>query len=263
VERPQVYSILFIHSALAKIVIVDRPGILYLVPTPIGNLSDMSARAIEVLSSVSLIACEDTRTSGVLLNHYGITTPRTSFHAHNEHGKSKRILDELRFGKDVALISDAGSPGISDPGYLLVRAALDAHLDVTALPGPSALVPALAASGLPSDRFAFEGFLPQKKGRQTRIKAIVEEDRTVILYESPHRLHKLLKQLAEFAGEDRQVVVAREISKKFEEFRRGTLTDLLAWCDSLERVRGECVVLLASARASERLNEAAKSTDVA
>ncbi|MGB1049626.1 MAG: 16S rRNA (cytidine(1402)-2'-O)-methyltransferase [Rhodothermales bacterium] len=239
--------------------IVERPGRLILVPTPIGNLSDMSERAIETLKAVSRIACEDTRTSGVLLSHYGISTPTTSFHAHNEHGKATRLVESMIRGDDIALISDAGSPGISDPGYLLVRAALDAHLEVTSLPGPSALIPALAASGLPSDRFVFEGFLPPKKGRQTRIKALVEEDRTVILYESPHRLKKLLTQLAEHAGMDRQAVVARELSKKFEEFRRGTLEELLAWVNDVTKVRGEIVVLIASPKASQRLNEAPKS----
>lgn len=239
--------------------IVERPGRLILVPTPIGNLSDMSERAIETLKAVSRIACEDTRTSGVLLSHYGISTPTTSFHAHNEHGKATRLVESMIRGDDIALISDAGSPGISDPGYLLVRAALDAHLEVTSLPGPSALIPALAASGLPSDRFVFEGFLPPKKGRQTRIKALVEEDRTVILYESPHRLKKLLIQLAEHAGMDRQAVVARELSKKFEEFRRGTLEELLAWVNDVTKVRGEIVVLIASPKASQRLNEAPKS----
>ena len=234
--------------------IVERPGRLILVPTPIGNLSDMSERAIETLNAVGLIACEDTRTSGVLLTHFGINTPKTSFHAHNEHGKASRIVEEMIRGKDVALISDAGSPGISDPGYLLVRAALDAHLEVTSLPGPTALIPALAASGLPTDRFVFEGFLPQKKGRQTRIKELVTEDRTVVLYESPHRLGKLLGQLREAAGETRQAVVAREMSKRFEEFRRGTLAELQAWVDSLDRVRGEIVVILASEKVSERMN---------
>lgn len=236
--------------------IVDRPGQLILVPTPIGNLSDMSDRAIETLKSVALIACEDTRTSGVLLSHYGISTPKTSFHAHNEHGKASRLVETMIRGEDVALISDAGSPGISDPGYLLVRAALDAHLEVVALPGPAALVPALAASGLPTDRFVFEGFLPTKKGRQTRIKALVEEDRTVVLYESPHRLRKLITQLIEAAGGQRQAAVAREISKKFEEYRRGTLDELLEWVDGMTKVRGEIVVVLGSEKASERLNEA-------
>ena len=230
------------------------PGTLFLVPTPIGNLSDMTFRAVDTLKAVSLVACEDTRTSGVLLNHYGIETPRTSLHAHNEHGKVPRIVEKMILGDDVALISDAGTPGISDPGYLLTRAALDAHLRVEALPGATALIPALAASGLPTDKFVFEGFLPPKKGRQTRIKLLVEEDRTVVFYESPHRLGKLLTQLASFAGDDRQVVVAREISKKFEEYARGSLEELIEWATAQTRIRGECVVLLASRKASERIN---------
>ena len=230
------------------------PGTLFLVPTPIGNLGDMTFRAVETLKSVSLVACEDTRTSGVLLNHFGIETPRTSLHAHNEHGKVPRIVEKMILGDDVALISDAGTPGISDPGYLLARAALDAHLRVEALPGATALIPALAASGLPTDKFVFEGFLPPKKGRQTRIQALVEEDRTVVFYESPHRLGKLLTQLATFAGDDRQAVVAREISKKFEEYARGTLKELKDWATAQHRIRGECVVLLASRKASERIN---------
>lgn len=240
---------------------VERPGRLILVPTPIGNLSDMSARAIETLNSVSLIACEDTRTSGVLLSHYGIKTPTTSFHAHNEHGKASRLVETMIRGEDVALISDAGAPGISDPGYLLVRAALDAHLNVMSLPGPSALIPALAASGLPTDRFVFEGFLPAKKGRQTRIQAFIEEERTVVIYESPHRLKKLLTQLIDAAGADRQAVVAREISKKFEEFRRGTLGELLTWVEGLTKVRGEIVLVLGSQKASKRLNEAQTTSE--
>ncbi|NBW93259.1 MAG: 16S rRNA (cytidine(1402)-2'-O)-methyltransferase, partial [Bacteroidetes bacterium] len=223
--------------------------------TPIGNLSDMTERAIETLRRVDLIACEDTRTSGVLLSHHGIDTPTTSFHAHNEHGKASRLVDLMIRGQDIALISDAGSPGISDPGYLLVRAALDAHLEVSALPGPSALIPALAASGLPTDRFLFEGFLPPKKGRKTRIERLVAEDCTVVLYESPHRLKKLLLQLADAAGEERQVVIAREISKKFEEFVRGTLAEVLQWAESQTRIRGEIVLVLGSAKVSDRLNE--------
>lgn len=230
------------------------PGTLFLVPTPIGNLADMTFRAVETLKSVALIACEDTRTSGVLLNHYGISIPRTSLHAHNEHGKVARIVEKIVQGEDIALISDAGTPGISDPGYLLVRAALDADVPVVALPGATAVIPALAASGLPTDKFVFEGFLPPRKGRQTRIKLLADEDRTVVLYESPHRLEKLLVQLAEFAGEDRQAVVAREMSKKFEQYIRGTLAEIIEWARNQERVRGECVVLLASQKTSDRIN---------
>lgn len=232
---------------------MQKPGTLFLVPTPIGNLGDMTVRAVQTLKTVALIACEDTRTSGVLLNHYGIETPRTSLHAHNEHGKVPRIIEKMILGDDVALISDAGTPGISDPGYLLTRAALDAHLKVCALPGASAMIPALAASGLPTDKFVFEGFLPQKKGRQTRIKELVNEDRTVIFYESPHRIGKLIAQITEFAGEDRQAVVAREISKIYEEYIRGSLKELAEWAASQPKVRGEIVFLLASQKYSERI----------
>ena len=235
---------------------VKTPGTLFLVPTPIGNLGDITLRSLEVLKSVALIACEDTRTSGVLLSHFGIETPRTSLHAHNEHGKVPRIVEKMILGDDVAYISDAGSPGISDPGYLLVRAALDAYLKVEALPGATALIPALAASGLPTDRFLFEGFLPQKKGRQTRIKAFSNVDCTVVLYESPHRVPKLLAQLRDVVGPTRQVVVAREISKKFEEYARGTLDELIDWAGSKTRIRGECVVILASEKTSDRMNTA-------
>lgn len=232
---------------------MQKPGTLFLVPTPIGNLGDMTVRAVQTLKSVALVACEDTRTSGVLLNHYGIETPRTSLHAHNEHGKVQRIVEKMILGEDVALISDAGTPGISDPGYLLTRAALDAHLNVCALPGASALIPALAASGLPTDKFVFEGFLPAKKGRQTRIKELVEEDRTVIFYESPHRIGKLIAQITEFAGEDRQAVIARELSKIYEEYVRGTLKELAEWVAAQPKVRGEIVFLLASQKNSERI----------
>lgn len=232
---------------------MQKPGTLFLVPTPIGNLGDMTVRAVQTLKSVALVACEDTRTSGVLLNHYGIETPRTSLHAHNEHGKVQRIVEKIIMGEDVALISDAGTPGISDPGYLLTRAALDAHLNVCALPGASALIPALAASGLPTDKFVFEGFLPAKKGRQTRIKELVEEDRTVIFYESPHRIGKLIAQIMEFAGEDRQAVIARELSKIYEEYVRGTLKELAEWVAAQPKVRGEIVFLLASQKTSERI----------
>ena len=217
---------------------------LYLVPTPIGNLEDITLRALRILKEVDLIACEDTRTSGVLLQHYDIDTPRTSFHIHNEHGKAKRLVDRMQAGESVALITDAGTPGISDPGYLLVRETLDAGIDIEALPGPTAFVPALVASGLPTDRFVFEGFLPQKKGRQTRIQALAEETRTIVLYESPHRLVKLLNQLIEHLGEDRPAAVARELTKKFEEVRRGPLAELHAWYADQPKVRGEIVVVI-------------------
>ena len=217
---------------------------LYLVPTPIGNLEDMTLRALRVLKEADLVACEDTRTSGVLLNHFGVETPRTSFHAHNEHGKAAQLVERMQAGETVALVSDAGSPGISDPGFLLVRAALEAGVEVVALPGPTAFVPALVASGLPTDRFVFEGFLPQKKGRQTRLKALADEPRTTVLYESPHRLVKLLGELAEHLGEGRPAAVARELSKVFEEVRRGTLAELAAHYGAQAKVRGEIVVVV-------------------
>jgi len=218
--------------------------VLYLVPTPIGNLEDVTLRALRVLKEADVVACEDTRTSGVLLNHFGIETPKTSFHAHNEHGKAARLVDRMRAGETVALVTDAGSPGISDPGFLLVREALAAGVEVVALPGPTAFVPALVASGLPTDRFVFEGFLPQKKGRQTRLRALAEEPRTMVLYESPHRLAKLLGELAEHLGPERPAAVGRELTKVFEEVRRGTLAELAAHYGAQAKVRGEIVVVV-------------------
>lgn len=217
---------------------------LYLVPTPIGNLEDVTLRALRVLKEADVVACEDTRTSGFLLGHYGIETPRTSFHAHNEHAKTPHLVARMQAGETVALVTDAGSPGISDPGFLLVRAALDAGVTVEALPGATAFVPALTASGLPSDRFVFEGFLPQKKGRQTRLKGLADEPRTIVLYESPHRLGKALAELAEHLGPERPAVVARELTKKFEELRRGTLADLAAHYADGAKVRGEIVLVV-------------------
>ncbi len=225
--------------------------LLFLVPTPLGNLEDITHRAVRVLKEADVVACEDTRTSGVLLAHYGIDTPRTSFHAHNEHGKTTRLVDRMRAGETVALISDAGTPGISDPGYLLVRDAIAAGVDVVALPGPTAFVPALVASGLPTDRFVFEGFLPQKKGRQTRIRALAGEARTMVFYESPHRLAKLLGELGEHLGADRAGAVGRELTKIHEEVRRGTLAELAAHYGSQERVRGEVVVVVGGTAARE------------
>lgn len=201
-------------------------------------------RALRVLADVDLIACEDTRTSSVFLNHHNISTPRTSFHIHNEHGKAKRLVERMKAGDSIALITDAGTPGISDPGFLLVREAVAAGLRVEALPGATSIVPALVASGLPADRFAFEGFLPQKKGRQTRIKALIDEPRTIILFESPHRLVKLLSELGGHLGMDRSAAVARELTKMFEEVRRGTLAELHAWYAEQPKVRGEIVVVV-------------------
>lgn len=196
-------------------------------PTPIGNLSDITLRAIEVLRNAELILAEDTRTTIKLLKHYEISTPMRSYHMHNEHKALPKIIADLSSGSCIALVSDAGSPGISDPGFLLVRACVEAKILVHALPGATALIPALTLSGLPSERFVFEGFLPQKKGRQTRLKELIDEQRTMVFYESPHRLLKTLTQLANFLGEDRNASVSRELSKKFEETVRGTLVTLI------------------------------------
>lgn len=201
-------------------------GILYVVPTPIGNLGDITLRALEVLKSVDEILAEDTRTSGVLLKHYQITTTMWSFHAFNEHHKVEGLIEQLKAGKGLAMISDAGTPGISDPGFLLIREALKQGIQVDALPGPTAFVPALLKSGFPSDRFVFEGFLPHKKGRQTRIKALEEEERSIVFYESPHRLLKTLQQFADVFGPERQVSVSRELTKKFEETVTGDLSEV-------------------------------------
>ncbi len=220
---------------------------LVLVPTPVGNLEDLTFRALRILKEADVVACEDTRTTGTLFSHYGITTPRLSFHIHNEHGRVTQLVARMEAGETVALVSDAGTPGISDPGFLLVRAAAEAGIRVEALPGATAFVPALVASGLPTDRFVFEGFLPHKKGRQTRLKAMAEERSTMVLYESPHRLVKLLGQLAEFLDPERPAAVGREISKLHEEVRRGTVTELGAWYGSQAKVRGEIVVVVGGA----------------
>jgi 16S rRNA (cytidine1402-2'-O)-methyltransferase len=200
---------------------------LWLVPTPIGNLGDITLRAIEVLGASDLILAEDTRTTAKLLKYYDIDTPMRSFHMHNEHKSVPRIVSELTAGGCIALVSDAGSPGVSDPGFLLVRACLAADIHVEALPGATALIPALTLSGLPSDRFVFEGFLPQKKGRQKRLSALAEETRTIVLYESPHRIVKTLGQLTEHLGEDRGATASRELTKKFEETVRGSVKTLI------------------------------------
>lgn len=221
---------------------------LTLVPTPIGNLEDLTMRALRTLREADVIACEDTRTTGVLCAHYGIETPRTSFHIHNEHRKADDLVSRMQAGERVALVSDAGTPGISDPGFLLVRAAVEAGVTVEALPGPTAFVPALVASGLPCDRFVYEGFLPHKKGRQTRLQALADEPRTMVLYESPHRLVKLLGQLAEVLGGDRPAAVCREISKLHEETARGTLAELEAEFASRPKVKGEIAVVVGGAR---------------
>lgn len=220
---------------------------LYLVPTPIGNLEDITLRALRVLKEVDLIACEDTRTSGVLLSHFGIDTPKTSYHEHNEAAKAPQLIGQMRSGMKVALISDAGSPAISDPGFYLVRACMREGIQVEALPGPTAFVPALAVSALPSDRFAFEGFLPVKKGRQKRLEALRAEPRTMIFYESPHRVLKTLKQLGEIFGTDRPAAVARELTKKFEEIQRGSLPELYDYFENGGNVKGEFVLVVAGA----------------
>lgn len=218
-------------------------GKLIVVPTPIGNLKDITFRAIEVLKTADLILAEDTRTSGVLLKHYEIETPMQSHHKFNEHRTAEGIIDEIKAGRVVALISDAGTPAISDPGFLLVRACVEGGVDIECLPGATAFVPALVASGLPNDRFCFEGFLPQKKGRQTRLKELAEEHRTMVFYESPYRVVKTLTQLAEYLGENRKASVSREISKIYEEHRRGTLSELKLHFTA-NRPRGEFVIVI-------------------
>ena len=200
---------------------------LYIVPTPIGNLEDITLRAIKVLKSVDLILAEDTRTSGKLLKHYQIGTQMHSHHMHNEHKTVQGIIQKLKSGLNIALISDAGTPAISDPGFLLTRACVENEIDVECLPGATAFVPALVNSGLPNDKFVFEGFLPVKKGRQTRLLVLAEEFRTIILYESPHKLIKTLSNICEYFGEERQLSVSRELSKLYEETKRGTAKSVL------------------------------------
>lgn len=220
---------------------------LYLVPTPVGNLGDMTFRAVEVLKTCGLILAEDTRTSRVLMQHYGIETPLQSYHIFNEHKVVERIVDRLSTGIDIALVTDAGTPGISDPGFLIVREAVKAGVEVECLPGATAFVPALIDSGLPCDRFVFEGFLPHKKGRQTAIQRLANESRTMIIYESPFRLVKLLEQLIETLGPERQASVSREISKLHAETVRGTLAEILSSFSSRE-VKGEIVLVLAGSQ---------------
>jgi len=216
---------------------------LFIVPTPIGNLEDITLRAISTLKSVDLILAEDTRTSGKLLKHFEISTPMQSYHMHNEHKILDRIIEKLKSGFKIALISDAGTPAISDPGFLLTRACVAEQIPVECLPGATAFVPALVNSGLPNDRFIFEGFLPIKKGRQTRLKLLAEEERTIVLYESPHKLNKTLEQICLFFGEDRQISISRELTKLFEETRRGTAKELLDHY-SKAAVKGEIVIVI-------------------
>ncbi|WP_106791882.1 16S rRNA (cytidine(1402)-2'-O)-methyltransferase [Aquimarina sp. Aq78] len=216
---------------------------LYLVPTPIGNLDDMTFRAIKVLEAADLILAEDTRTSGKLLKHFEITTPMQSHHMHNEHKMVDRIIQKLSAGETIALISDAGTPAISDPGFLLTRACVEQGIAVECLPGATAFVPALVNSGLPNDKFIFEGFLPVKKGRQTRLKLLSEESRTMVFYESPHKLIKTLGDFATYFGEDRQVSVSRELSKLHEETIRGTTTEVINHFEN-KPPKGEIVIIV-------------------
>lgn len=216
---------------------------LYLVPTPIGNLEDITLRALRILKEVDLILAEDTRTSGKLLKHYEINKPLSSYHIFNEHKTVERLIDKLSEGQVIALISDAGTPSISDPGFLLVRECLKADIKVECLPGATAFVPALVKSGLPSDKFIFEGFLPHKKGRQTRLEKLAHEERTIILYESPHRLIKCLGQLIDHLGGDRQASVSRELTKLHEETVNDTLEGLKSYFEKAT-VKGEIVIII-------------------
>jgi len=217
---------------------------LYLVPSPIGNLGDITYRAVEVLKNADVILCEDTRTSQVLLKHYNIQKPLTPYHQHNEHKVLAHLVEQLQAGKTFALLTDAGTPGISDPGFLLLRECLRNNVPVECLPGATAFVPALVQSGIPSNRFVFEGFLPIKKGRQTAMKQLAEEERTIILYESPHRLVKTLQELATYLGPDREAAVCRELTKMFEETRKGTLQELAAHYEATAP-KGEIVMVIA------------------
>jgi 16S rRNA (cytidine1402-2'-O)-methyltransferase len=222
---------------------MERRTSLFIVPTPIGNLGDITLRALEILKSVDLVLAEDTRTSGFLLKHYEIRKPLESFHNFNEHKKIGSLIQRMEKGEVVALVSDAGTPGISDPGFLIVRACLQADLQVDCLPGPTAFVPALIKSGLPSDRFVFEGFLPHKKGRQTLLKKLAEEERTMIFYESPYRLIKTLEQFKEYFGESRIASVSRELTKMFEETVTGPIPEVLTHFHAKE-VKGEIVIVV-------------------
>lgn len=217
---------------------------LYIVPTPIGNLEDITLRSIRVLSETELIFAEDTRVTKKLLNHLEIQKPLHPFHAHNEHKSLQSAMDKIKFSEHTVLVSDAGTPGISDPGFLLIRECITQGIPVECLPGPAAMIPAIVASGFPCDRFVYEGFLPHKKGRQTRLLAIAEETRTTVLYESPHRLVKCLGQIVEFMGPDRQVCVAREITKFYEEYQRGRAEDVFKHYEA-HPPKGEIVIIIA------------------
>ena len=216
---------------------------LYLVPTPIGNLEDMTFRAVRILKEVDFILAEDTRTTGILLKHYGIETRMISHHKFNEHNSVTRIVSRIEAGETFALVSDAGTPAISDPGYLLVNRCIQSGITVECLPGASALIPAVAVAGLPNDRFCFEGFLPQKKGRQKKLLSLQDEPRTIVFYESPHRLIKTLEQISEFIGGERKAAVCREISKIHEEIKRETINELKKWY-SEHPPKGEIVLVV-------------------
>lgn len=231
------------------------PGILYIVPTPVGNLNDMTFRAVQVLKDAGLILAEDTRTSSVLLHHYDIHGKLQSHHKFNEHQTAEMIKERILGGLNVALISDAGTPGISDPGFLLARTCAAEGIEVQTLPGATACIPAIVSSGLPCDRFCFEGFLPVKKGRQTLLKTLAEEPRTMIFYESPYRLVKTLDQFIEHFGPERECSVAREISKIHEEHRRGTLAEVSAWYKEHEP-KGEIVIVVAGAPPEKKRRKA-------
>lgn len=218
-------------------------GTLYFVPTPVGNLEDMTFRAIKTLKEVDCILCEDTRTSGVLLKHFEISKPLKAYHLHNEHQATEKVVSDLKNGINIALITDAGTPGISDPGYLLAKACADNDLDMICLPGATAFVPALVVSGLPNNEFLFAGFLPPKKGRQTKLQQLAGEKKTIILYESPHKINTTLEQIKEFFGEETKVSLSREISKKFEETKRGTINELIDFSKS-KTLKGEIVLIV-------------------
>jgi 16S rRNA (cytidine1402-2'-O)-methyltransferase len=217
---------------------------LYLVPTPIGNLDDMTFRAVKVLQEVDIILAEDTRTSGKLLKHFEISTPMQSFHMHNEHKMLDRMIGRLKNGETMALISDAGTPAISDPGFLITRASIENNIQVECLPGATAFVPALVNSGLPNDKFVFEGFLPVKKGRQTRLKFLAEEKRTMIFYESPHKLLKTLQHFADYFGKDRTISISRELTKLYEETLRGSVEEIIVHFEN-KPPKGEFVIIVA------------------
>ncbi len=233
---------------------------LYLVPTPIGNLKDITLRALEVLKEVDLILAEDTRTSSHLLNHYAIQKPLSPYHQHNEHKVLQHIVEQLQAGKKMALVTDAGTPGISDPAFLLVRECIRAGVKVESLPGPTAFVPALVNSGIPCNRFCFEGFLPMKKGRQTLLKQLATEERTIVFYESPVRLVKTLDEFIIYFGADRQVSVSRELSKMFEENKRGTLQEVADYFRE-KTVKGEIVIVVEGVEKNSRSGKEAAMED--